>query len=117
MITAMAPYAILFFWLIVGHCLADYPLQGDFMAKAKSRMQPVTGFNWWIVMTAHCFIHAGAVAYVTGSVCLGLIEFVLHFIIDDLKTMGKTRFRTGQLLHVLCKILYLYIVIMLWPHG
>ena len=26
--------------LIAGHCLADYPLQGDFLSKAKNRTAP-----------------------------------------------------------------------------
>lgn len=93
-----------FFALIVGHALADYPLQGDFMAKAKNPTAPIPGVPWWIVMAAHCMIHAGWVAMVTGSVWLGMAEFVAHFLIDSCKCYGKYGFAEDQLLHVACKV-------------
>jgi hypothetical protein len=33
--------------LIAGHALADYPLQGDFLSRAKNRSAPIPGFPWW----------------------------------------------------------------------
>lgn len=33
--------------LVAGHALADYPLQGDFLARAKNRTAPIAGFPWW----------------------------------------------------------------------
>lgn len=77
---------ILFFWLMVGHALADYPLQGDFLARAKCRC--ATSFPWQIALTAHAMIHAGFVAGLTGSIYLGLGELVLHWIIDYAKCEG-----------------------------
>ncbi len=31
------------FWLFVAHAVCDYPLQGDFLAKAKNQMAVVRG--------------------------------------------------------------------------
>lgn len=92
------------FLLLVGHALADYPLQGDFLAKAKNRTAPITGVPWWQALAAHAAIHAGFVAVITGSVALGLAEFVAHFVIDDAKCRGRLSFNADQALHVACKV-------------
>jgi hypothetical protein len=76
----------LFFWFVVGHCLADYPLQGDFLARAKDRHNKSMGFfPWQVALAAHALIHAGFVAALTGSIALGMAEFVAHCIIDFAK--------------------------------
>lgn len=95
---------VLLFWLLVGHALADYPLQGDFLAKAKNHRSPIPGVDWWIALANHALIHGGAVALVTGSVTLGLAETGVHCWIDWLKCDGRTTFRTDQALHVACKV-------------
>lgn len=92
------------FWLLVGHALADYPLQGDFLAKAKNRLAPIAGVPWWQALSAHALIHAGFVSAVTGSLWLGLAEFVAHSLIDDAKCRGRLTFNQDQGLHVLCKL-------------
>lgn len=104
-------FAIIIFWLLVGHAVADYPLQGDFLAKAKCSSNPIPGIDWWIAMLAHSFIHAGAVAIVLlpfigmrGAVMFGCLELAVHFVIDRLKCDGLTSFRTDQMIHVVCKI-------------
>lgn len=33
--------------LIAGHFLCDYPLQGDFLSKAKNRVNPIPGVPWY----------------------------------------------------------------------
>lgn len=94
------------FWLIVGHALADYPLQGDFLAKAKNRPNPIPGFPWWQALGAHAVIHGGAVAFVTCSIWLGLAEITAHFITDDLKCRGKIGLNADQAIHIGCKVLW-----------
>jgi hypothetical protein len=47
----------LLFWLLVGHSLADYPLQGEYLSDAKR--QGKTPLPWWIALTWHSLIHAG----------------------------------------------------------
>ncbi|MCB1281881.1 MAG: DUF3307 domain-containing protein [Salinibacterium sp.] len=103
------------FLLLVGHALADYPLQGDFIGKFKSwRVPPPPGMprtTWAHLLTAHSLIHAGAVLLITGSLALALCEFVAHWIIDALKCAGITGLHTDQLLHVACKVAWWLAVI------
>lgn len=99
----------LFFWLVVGHCVADYPGQGDFLSKAKNHRSPIPGIDWQIALMAHAMIHAGVVAYLTGSLVCGMIEFAVHCVIDWLKCEGDTTFRADQILHIICKVMYAYV--------
>ena len=93
-----------FLWMLVAHALCDYPLQGDFLARAKNRNQPIPGVPWQQALAAHALIQAGAVAFVTGNVWLGALEFVAHLLIDWAKCDGRLSFNTDQALHVACKI-------------
>ena len=104
-------YALaMFFWLLVGHALCDYPLQGPFLSQAKRR-GAVPDFPWWIALAAHGLIHAGAVGFITGNICLGIAEGVCHFVIDKVKCDGHISTVTDQTLHVACKIIW---VTMAW---
>lgn len=94
----------LLFWLLVGHALCDYPLQGDFMARAKNPVYVMPGVHWLPVMLAHCLIHAGAVALVTGSVAAGVCELGAHFLIDTTRCRGRYGFVVDQALHAGCKV-------------
>ena len=60
--------------LIAAHAVCDYPLQGDFLAKAKNRTMPIPGVPWWQALGAHAAIHGGAVGLITGIWWLGLLE-------------------------------------------
>jgi hypothetical protein len=93
-----------FFLLIFCHYLADYPLQGDFLSQAKNRNTEVGKDIWKHALFAHGMIHAGLVAFVTGSVFLGVCELVCHMTIDYLKCQKKITFNTDQWLHLICKI-------------
>jgi len=90
--------------LLAGHALADYPLQGDFLAKAKNRLSPLPGVPWYHGLFPHAAIHAGVVALVTGIWWLGVAEFIIHAATDDAKCCGKIGFDTDQAIHVACKI-------------
>lgn len=90
------------FYLLAGHWIADYPLQGDFLAKAKQD-GPLRVYH----LVAHAGIHGAMVALVTGSVTLGFAEWVAHTLIDQAKVGGRTTFATDQALHVGCKALWL----------
>jgi hypothetical protein len=108
------------FWLLVAHSLCDYPLQGDYLSVAKRRGSGLET-PWWIALTAHALIHAGAVALVTGSILLGLAELIAHWSIDFAKCEGwftpdwpfewtmaaqRRAFTIDQALHVACKIVW-----------
>lgn len=107
-----------FFALAIGHALADFPLQGTFLADAKNRHVDTSHyFNksapsgvWIHAMTAHSLIHAGAVWLITGSAILAVIELIAHWIIDYVKCEGWTGFNTDQILHYVCKIIYAMLI-------
>lgn len=92
--------------LLTGHWLADYPLQGQFLSDAKVK-GPLRAYH----LVAHAGIHGGAVALVTGSVWLGLAEWLAHAIIDELKVRGRTSFAIDQALHLGCKAVWLAIIV------
>lgn len=103
MIDLTNPFAMLFA-LTIAHFVCDYPLQGDFLARAKNPMAPLPGVPWGWAMVAHASIHAGAVWLLTGYVALGLVEFGMHFVIDVSKCVGNLTFGQDQTLHLLCKV-------------
>ncbi len=90
--------------MIAGHAVADYPLQGDFLAKAKNRFAPIPGVPWYQALGAHAVIHGGFVLAITGSLTLGIAETTVHFLIDDVKCRGRISYNTDQFLHVACKV-------------
>jgi len=98
--------------LAIGHALADYALQNDFMARAKNRHlshanDDLPRQSLWIwVLSAHAAIHAGMVWILTGCGWLGLAEFVLHWLIDLFRIEKKISFQTDQLGHLLSKAGY-----------
>lgn len=97
--------------LIVGHAIADYPLQGDFLARAKNRTAPIPGVPWWQALGAHAIMHGGVVGLLTGIWWLGMLEALAHAAIDDAKCHGRLSFNQDQALHVLCKGVWLLIFI------
>ena len=110
----------LLFYLIVGHAIADYPLQSDWMAKHKNRhvkSEPPPGQKqqavWPCVLTAHALVHGGFVAVITGIWWLGLLEAIVHWVIDFFKCEGKYGIYTDQALHIVCKIVWLVIALKL----
>jgi hypothetical protein len=40
-------YCRIFPLLLVDHALADYPLQVDFLARAKNHAAPIPGISWY----------------------------------------------------------------------
>lgn len=103
--------ALYFFAMAVGHVVADYPLQGEYLARTKDpagRNEAIgEGKHDWILsLNAHCLIHAGTVWLITGIVWFGIIEWVLHLIVDYLKIRNVTNLWVDQILHFLCKLIY-----------
>lgn len=118
-VTGITSAMILFFAMAIGHAVADFPLQGDFLARGKNRhlpaMQLADGkdnpkFLWAYLMTAHCLIHAGFVWVITGSAFLGFIELVVHWAIDAVKCENKTSFEVDQWLHLITKAIYVGLI-------
>ena len=107
--------SVLFFWLLVGHSIADYGLQTDWLERHKQRsawahLPASQRINWIIPLTAHASIHAGAVALATGSIALGMVELIAHWLIDLAKGEGWFGFAPDQALHILCKLAWVAIL-------
>ncbi|NRB20508.1 MAG: DUF3307 domain-containing protein [Rhodobacteraceae bacterium] len=97
--------------MIFAHAMADYPLQGDFLARAKNHTAPICGVPWYHALGAHCTIHGGFVGIITGSLALGIAEFVIHAATDYAKCSGRISYNTDQAIHVGCKVLWAWILL------
>ena len=98
---------------MVGHAFCDYSAQTDFIAKGKNRHTAGPAIPWWYVMSAHALIHGGAVLAITQNIWLGLAETVLHFGLDVLKCEGITNIHLDQAAHVLCKVAWSLVLVLL----
>ncbi len=98
--------------LIGGHFICDFPLQTDNLALGKNRnTDPARfGVDWQYWLSAHSATHAVAVGLITQNAALGLFEFFAHSIIDMIKCDNKINLHQDQLLHILCKIGYVYYI-------
>lgn len=95
--------------LLMAHFLCDFGLQSDRMAKEKCPgCDRTLHWGWWL--TAHVSIHGLAVALLTGLPALGLAEMAVHALIDHSKCAGRINLRTDQILHLLCKALWVAVL-------
>lgn len=99
--------------LLIVHAIADYPLQGDWLSKAKNhRLSLVPGECIWPgALASHAAIHAGGVWLVTGSAALAVAEFAAHATIDFAKCDGRLSYNLDQGLHVACKIAWAAVLV------
>lgn len=102
MIDLMLNWTDAFLLMVFAHAIADYPLQGDFLARAKYR-DAIASVPWYQAMGAHCAIHGGFVALITGSWLLAAAEFAAHWVTDDLKCRGRITYNVDQAIHIACK--------------
>lgn len=95
-------------YMLAAHALCDYPLQGDWLSKAKNpTLDLVPGeIVWPLALTSHALIQAAAVQLITGSWLLGGVEFVAHWLIDYSKCKKLFGYNADQLLHIGCKVAY-----------
>jgi hypothetical protein len=91
---------ILIFKFLFAHALVDFALQPTSMAVGKNRHRQFDG-------------SPDAVWLVTGNVFLGIIEVVLHWFIDFAKCENWTNIHIDQLLHIICKAIYI-VSLKLW---
>ena len=103
---------VMAFMLLFAHCLGDFALQNDFVANAKNHntLLGKTENMWLFVLPAHAMIHAGLVFLVTGSLAMATVEFFAHTAIDFAKCDKKFGFAVDQILHLLCKAVYVVII-------
>lgn len=105
------PFA-LFFAFVIAHALADFPLQGDYLARMKRRALANNLSEWIIALTAHSLVQAGGVWIVSGSALLGATELCLHWLIDLGKGEEKFGYVTDQWLHLACKLGYVIVLVL-----
>ena len=111
----------LLFLLVLGHFVADYPLQSDFIAKGKNRFRPVDPASippgqtpmmvWPWVLTSHAGTHAAAVYLVLGNPLLALAELIAHWLIDYGKCANRYGIHFDQCAHLACKVVW---VLLYW---
>ena len=95
-------------WILLAHYIADYPLQGDFLAQTKGK--------YFYSLLAHSMIYGLTVAVALKLLGLfaiwkALILIVSHIIIDYNKATAKDKTKAlttylyiDQLLHILINI-------------
>jgi len=99
----------LFILLILGHFLADFPLQGDRMAVEKCPGKDVVlNWRWWL--SAHAATHGFVVALLTGLPVLGLVEMLVHALIDYGKCRLHYSLMVDQVLHWACKVVWVLVL-------
>ena len=96
-------FGTLLMYLLAGHALCDYPLQGEFLAQAKNRHTNVGAVLWPHGLAAHSVIHGGMVAALTGSLLLGVLETTIHAGTDYAKCEQWIGYDMDQAIHVACK--------------
>lgn len=97
-------FTTLLFLLVAAHALADYPLQGDFLAQAKNRNTALGKLFWPHALFAHSMIHGGFVLLLTGSIWLALAEVLIHAVTDWLKCENRISLNVDQAVHIACKV-------------
>lgn len=109
----------IFFWLVFFHFLADFPLQGEFLARFKNPKDSLHDDNrfgegsWRWGLWGHAIIHGGLVYFATGMMSLGIAEAVAHAIIDKRKVENKLSFHQDQWLHIAFKALWAVIAMVI----
>lgn len=107
----------LLWWLLVGHAIMDFWAQSDALAQMKNRNRlntrvppgQVPQCVWPYALGAHALHHGAAVALVTGSPVLGILEAVCHFVIDFGKCENWYGIHLDQALHIACKIAWMFV--------
>ena len=96
--------------LALAHFVCDFVLQSDRMAVEKIPGRDETlHWSWWL--GSHASTHGLAVALLTGVPLLGLLETLLHAIIDWLKIRYRFTLSLDQSLHLLCKLIWVLLLI------
>ena len=102
----------LYIALLLGHCLADFPLQKIGMRLLKDPKTPSSGSSIWTYLQVyHALIHGFFVYAITHNIRLGMAETICHTIIDCQKGMDRLDDAVDQTLHILCKTMWMVYLI------
>lgn len=91
----------LYIKLLFAHFVADFGLQTSWMAEEKKKDV--------LFLIAHGFINGAMVYLFTWSMVLGVVEIFFHIGIDNMKNDGGIGVYEDQLLHLLTKVIYLWL--------
>ena len=113
-------YGVLLLTLFAGHYLVDFALQTSAMDQGKNRRSVPKQYDpvihgplqrvWLHYLTAHASIH-GLVVGIVLNPTFGVIEYVLHWLIDVAKCERWFGIHTDQILHLLCKVVYVAVIL------
>ncbi|MBY0459500.1 MAG: DUF3307 domain-containing protein [Gemmataceae bacterium] len=109
-------FALLFF-LLAGHALMDYSLQGDSMAVCKCRKSTsplAASVPWYYWLTSHALLHGLAVGVTfrwmgfdwTVVAALATAETVVHWASDYAKCEKWYSLHADQCIHIACKLVW-----------
>ena len=112
----------MFFFLLAGHALADYPLQNEAMATCKNRRANLPlqkSVPWYYWMAAHALIHGGTVGVIVrwweyslnAAILIGIMETVIHIFIDIGKCERLFGIAVDQALHIICKAVWCLLLV------
>ena len=96
-------------YLVMGHAVADFALQNQFVADFKSPLKDSSMFGatiWPYVLLAHGLIHGAVVTLITGNPWLGVAETIAHSVIDYAKCVKWIGWHQDQIAHLICKIVW-----------
>ncbi len=100
-------------WVLLGHYICDYPLQGDFLAQTKGK--------YWYSLLAHSIIYGLGMALVLKllgvfAIWKAIVLVISHIFIDHKKATVKNKDKAlttylyiDQMLHI-CMAIFLLIV-------
>jgi len=87
---------------LLGHFLADFPLQGQYLAETKGKDN--------ISMFAHCMIYAGVISLLVGfQFWVFCVLFISHWLIDRYKCNGWISLLLDQCFHIII-ILIIFLI-------
>jgi hypothetical protein len=107
----------MWFYLLAGHALMDFALQGDATASCKcrgSKHPAAASVPWYYWLTSHALLHGAVVAVIIRwygyadpvAIGFGVAETVIHWGIDYAKCSRWFGIHADQGLHVGCKLLW-----------
>lgn len=100
-------------WVLLAHYIADYPLQGDFLAQTKGK--------YWYSLLAHSIIYGLTIALCykligVFTIWKAIVLIGSHMIIDYKKATAKNKDKAlttylyiDQILHLIINIILLLI--------
>lgn len=109
----------LLFLMFAGHFLADFPLQGDHIAKTKNRHRKPDYIPegqtptpiWFYSLTAHAMIQGLVIYIITQRLDFALYQTITHWVIDFMKCENWTNPHLDQILH------YIVLLRMWWVYN